>query len=76
MAKVIEEQLFKCKSCKRRTKHLRNNTKSSGFMILVHLILTIATFGIWLLLVILFKLLTFKIGGWKCEICGKRYGIF
>jgi hypothetical protein len=70
MTKVIEEQLKKCNKCGKTTKHHRNNEKSSGFMLLVHLILTVCTAGIWLILVIISKLLTTKIGGWKCSECG------
>ena len=39
-------------------------------MILVHLILAISTFGIWLGLVIIWKVLNAKIGGWKCSELG------
>lgn len=67
---IIEEKLNHCKQCSKNTKHHRNNTKSSGFMLLVHLILTIVTFGIWLVLVIIWKILNAKIGGWKCSECG------
>lgn len=70
MATYIEEQLKKCPKCKKTTKHYRNNSKSSGFMILIHVILTLVTAGIWLLLVIIWKLLNAKIGGWKCSECG------
>lgn len=71
MAKIIEEQLKNCNKCKKTTKHLRNNKKSSGFMLLVHLVMTFATVGIWLALVIVWKMLNTKIGGWKCSECGK-----
>lgn len=70
MARVIEEQVFKCKKCNRLTKHFRNNNKSSGFMIMVHVLLTLGTLGVWLVLVIIWKILTAKIGGWKCGECG------
>jgi predicted nucleic acid-binding Zn ribbon protein len=63
MTSIIEEQLKNCSKCKKTTKHHRNNSKSSGFMILVHLILAISTFGIWLGLVIIWKVLNAKIGG-------------
>ena len=69
MAKIIEEQMMNCSKCKKLTKHFRNNSKSSGFMILVHLLLTIFTFGIWLLVIIVWKVLNAKIGGWKCSEC-------
>lgn len=70
MANVIEEQLKSCKKCKKTTKHHRNNSKSSGFMLLVHLVLTVCTVGIWLVLIILMKILNTKIGGWQCSECG------
>lgn len=70
MAKVIEEQLKYCSKCGKTTKHHRNNTKSSGFMLLVHLVLTVVTTGIWLVFIIIWKLLNTKIGGWKCSECG------
>ncbi len=69
MAKVIEEQLKQCKKCEKTTKHYRNNSQSSGFMLLIHLVLTVVTVGIWLILVIVWKLLNTKIGGWRCSEC-------
>jgi hypothetical protein len=71
MATVIEEKLEHCKKCLKTTKHHRNNNKTSGFMLLVHLILTVVTTGVWLVLVIIWKILNTKIGGWKCSECGK-----
>lgn len=70
MATFIEERLRYCKRCGKTTRHCRNNTKSSGFMLLVHLVLTVVTAGVWLVLVILWKVLNTKIGGWKCSECG------
>ena len=69
MSKVIEEQLKYCNKCGKKTKHYRNNSQSSGFMLLIHLVLTVATFGVWLVLVIIWKLLNAKIGGWECSEC-------
>ena len=69
MSKIIEEQLKHCKKCSKTTKHFRNNTKSSGFMILIHFILAICTAGVWLGLIILWKILNYKVGGWKCSEC-------
>ncbi len=69
MAQVIEEQLKHCSKCNKTTKHHRNNSQTSGFMILVHLVLTVVTYGIWLVLVIIWKVLNAKIGGWKCSEC-------
>ncbi len=70
MAIYIEEKLTKCKHCGKTTKHFRNNSKSSGFMLLVHFVLTIVTAGAWLALIIILKILNMKIGGWKCSECG------
>jgi len=69
MANIIEEQLMKCKKCSKTTKHHRNNSKSSGFMLLVHLVLTVCTVGVWLILIIIWKILNSKIGGWACGEC-------
>ena len=69
MAKAIEETLMKCKKCKKKTVHLRNTSKTSGLMMLVHIALIIGTAGVWLLLIIIFKILNIKIGGWQCSEC-------
>ncbi len=70
MTKIIEEQLKHCRKCDKTTKHHRNNAKSSGFMLLIHIILTLVTVGVWLVLIIIWKILNAKIGGWKCSECG------
>jgi len=69
MTAIIEEKIKHCKHCECKTKHYRNNTTSSGFMILIHLILIFITAGIWLPIVIIYKLLFAKIGGWTCGSC-------
>lgn len=71
MSTVIEEKLKKCKCCNKTTKHLRNNTKSSGFAIFVHILLTLGTMGFWLVVILAWKLLFSKIGGWICSECGR-----
>ena len=72
MAIVIEEKMIKCDGCGITTKHYRNNTESSGFMILIHLLLSIMTMGVWLGIIIVWKVLFAKIGGWKCNnTCGQ-----
>ena len=71
MATIIEEKIIKCSKCGIRTKHYRNNSKSSGFMILIHLVLTVITLGVWLALAIIWKVLFAKIGGWECP-CNDR----
>ena len=70
MAKAIEETLKKCTNCKRKTKHIRNITKSSSVMILVHIALTLVTMGVWLVLLLIWTILNAKVGGWTCSECG------
>ena len=69
MSKVIEQKLKHCNKCGKTTKHHRNNTTTGLVMILIHIVLTVVTAGIWLALLIIYKLLTAKVGGWKCEEC-------
>ena len=71
MAKAIEETLKHCKKCEKTTKHLRNTNKTGLAMFLVHLVLTVVTGGVWLILLVIWMLLNTKIGGWKCGECGK-----
>lgn len=71
MVGYVQESLKYCKKCGAETKHWRNNTKSSGLMIVVHVILILATMGLWLIPLLLVKLLDTRIGGWKCSVCGK-----
>lgn len=68
--KYVEEKIKYCNECERQTKHYRNNKKSSGFMLLVHLVLIVVTSGFWLIFIILWKILNAKIGGWRCSECG------
>lgn len=69
MTAIMEEKIKKCDECKKNTKHYRNTQKSSGFMILVHLILIICTAGIWLPIILLWKFCFINIGGWMCGSC-------
>lgn len=71
MAKKIEETLRACKKCKKKTKHMRNGDSTGWLMIVIHLILIVVTFGVWLLLIIIWKILNTKIGGWVCSECRK-----
>ena len=73
---IVEEKMKKCKSCGGITPHFRNNKKSSGFMLLVHFFLTIGTGGLWLIMAVLWKILTTKFGGWRCSECGKKGAIW
>ena len=71
MAKIIEETLMHCGKCKKKTIHLRNGSKTGLLMFLVHLVLTVMTFGVWLVIVVVWMVLNAKIGGWMCKECGK-----
>jgi hypothetical protein len=71
MAKAIEQKIKHCKTCQRKTKHMRETTRTGLLMFLVHLVLTVITAGLWLALVVVWLLLNTKIGGWLCEQCGK-----
>ena len=69
--KTIEQQLKVCHNCKKHTTHLRNKTSTGLFMLLIHVILTVMTVGVWLVLAVVWKIMNRKIGGWRCEECGK-----
>jgi len=69
MTAIIEEKIKHCNKCNNTTKHYRNTTKSSGFMIMVHVILILITLGVWLPIVVIYKILFAKIGGWSCGSC-------
>ena len=71
MVKAIEETLKKCGRCRKTTKHYRNTNKTSLVMFLVHIVLTVITAGVWLILLVIWMLLNTKIGGWTCSECGK-----
>lgn len=71
MAQHIEETLRKCAKCKKTTKHYRNNSSSSAFAVLIHLVLAVLTMGVWLVLIVIWKVLNAKIGGWRCSECVK-----
>jgi hypothetical protein len=67
--KYVEQKLKNCKKCGRQTMHGRNNSKTTGLGILVHLILILFTAGVWLLPLLIWKMMTAKFGGWKCTEC-------
>lgn len=69
MAKSIEEKLKHCAKCKRSTVHRRNHNSTGLVMFLVHLVLTVVTMGVWLVLLVIYKIMTTKIGGWSCSEC-------
>lgn len=66
MARYVEECVKHCNQCRRPTRHHRTNTRSSGFMIMLHVFATLFTMGFWLIPLVAVKVLAFRIGGWKC----------
>lgn len=70
MASKIEETLKHCSKCKKTTIHHRATSTSSALMIVIHIFLILATMGLWLILLIIWKVLNTKIGGWHCKECG------
>lgn len=72
MTRIVEESLKHCRRCGKETVHRRNNTKTGLLMFLVHLVLTVLTWGAWLVLVVIWAVLNAKIGGWACSECGRR----
>ncbi len=71
MAKAIEQTIKQCKKCSKKTVHNRTINKTGLIMFLVHLVLTVLTAGVWLVVVVLWLLLNKKIGGWLCAECGR-----
>jgi hypothetical protein len=72
MVAIVEEKMKDCGRCQKTTLHYRNNSESSRFMILIHIVMTLLTWGVWLVLLIIWKIMFFKIGGWKCSECKNR----
>lgn len=70
MAKDLERTLMKCKKCKKKTEHLRNTDKTGLLALIIHIALIFVTMGVWLALIIIYKILNTKIGGWQCSECG------
>jgi hypothetical protein len=61
---MAEEKKRKyCKDCEQKVLAVRPGTNH-----VLHLLLTICTAGLWL---IIWVLVSAKIGGWKCPICGR-----
>jgi hypothetical protein len=71
MASAIEETIRKCRRCAKKTIHHRSINKTGLLMFLVHLVLTVVTAGLWLILVVIWLVLNARIGGWTCKECGK-----
>jgi hypothetical protein len=53
-----------CKGCNRQVMIRRRGTNH-----ILHLLLTLCTFGIWL---VVWVLAGIKIGGWRCSTCGRK----
>lgn len=65
----IEQTMKHCSSCGHKTRHSRSNSKPGFGMILLHIILTCLTMGIWLVPLLVWYFMTMKVGGWTCEKC-------
>lgn len=61
---AIQEVGGHCKHCDRDVMVRRKGTNH-----ILHLLLSIVTVGIW---IIMWILLSIKIGGWRCSICGRK----
>ena len=74
MAQKLLEKLIPCATCGKETKHYKNTKQLSWVM---HLVLTIITFGTWLvvlLLLFVWHAMTKPIGGkWTCSVCGEKH---
>ena len=69
--KTIDSRVMHCATCGHDTVHVRNATSVNWIM---HLFMTIITFGVWLIVaipVLLFSLCKVNVGGWRCSVCGK-----
>lgn len=63
-----------CPACNKRTKVYSNKPEKKTNHIL-HLLLSIVTLGVWLLVWALLPILTYEIGGdsgWRCVECGNK----
>ncbi len=61
---VQQESTGFCKSCHKQVRIIRPGTNH-----VLHLLLTLCTFGLW---VFVWILVSIKIGGWRCAQCGMR----
>ena len=61
---VAQEATGFCKACNRQVMIRRKGTNH-----VLHLLLTLVTLGFWL---IIWALVSFKIGGWRCSQCGMK----
>ena len=61
---AFEETGGYCEHCEKRVMVRRKGTSH-----ILHLLLTLCTFGLWL---IFWFASSIKIGGWRCPLCGTR----
>ena len=59
---AVQEATGYCKNCNRQVMIRREGTNH-----VLHLILSIVTFGFWIVIWIFSSI---KIGGWRCTMCG------
>lgn len=67
----VEEKIKYCKRCEKSTAHIRNSKRTSGLMMLLHVALTVITWGAWLVVVLILMVFSIRIGGWHCKECNK-----
>ncbi|WP_111860015.1 hypothetical protein [Acinetobacter sp. CFCC 10889] len=74
MAKKVAQQMMMCNSCGRKTLHQKNTKEISWLM---HLVLTIFTGGLWLIVWVLIlmwhaiaKPASAAVNRWVCSQCG------
>ena len=66
--KAIEQSLYECPTCGRVTIHSRNVEKMNW---LLHLVLALVTFGVWLIVALLMALSCGPTSAWVCGQCGQ-----
>ena len=73
MSNIIEEKIKHCDKCQCDTKHERNGSKSSGFMIFIHIVLTLMTWGVYLIPMAIYMLVSkASSDSWKCASCASN----
>ena len=70
--KYLEQTIRPCRKCGTATVHSRPNSKTTLLGLAIHLCLAIVTGGIWLAVLLIYKVCTIQIGGWKCQGCAER----
>lgn len=64
----LEVSQMPCRECQKRTKHERQFKDISHIL---HLLLSIITFGLWAIVWFLLIMLHDK-GPWRCSVCGTK----